>query len=120
MLGNRRTGTDRRTGPDLNRRHEFDTGPNESTVTDKSPMLVSPVIITDDRPGTNVHGRADCGVTDIGQVIDLTANANRTLLYFDKIPDAYLIPEIGFRPKSRERAISQSAPMVASSITQFA
>ena len=65
-------------------------------------MLVEPVIIAGDGTGADIGARADTGVADVGEVVDLGPRLHARLLDLDEIADMDLRPDIGPGPEPRE------------------
>src|SRR5699024_7201893 len=80
MPRNGRTGANGGARPDLDGRYQLHVGADERMVTDCRDMLVYPVVIAGDDAGADIDIGADVGITDIAQMIDLAATAQRRLL----------------------------------------
>ena len=48
-------------------------------------MLIYPIIVTGDRPRTNIDPRSHISITNITQMIHLRAHANIRVLNLDKV-----------------------------------
>ena len=70
-------------------------------------MLVLPIVVRGDRPGTDIRVLADGGVTEIGQVLGLGALADEGLLGLDEVADLGGVVKLGAIAEVRERSWSR-------------
>src|SRR5205823_7612673 len=69
------------------RRHQRRVRADERAGADHRPIFAEPIIIAGDRAGADVRPRADRGIADVGQVIDLGALTDFGLFQFNEIAD---------------------------------
>ncbi len=66
-------------------------------------MLVEAVIVAGDGAGADISARADAGIADISEMVNLGALADLGLLDLDEIADMGVLGEGGAGPQPRER-----------------
>ena len=88
---------------DLDRRHQRGVGADKGAGADLGAMLVEAVIVAGDGAGADISARADAGIADISEVVNLGALADLRLLDLDEIADMRVLGESGAGPQPRER-----------------
>ena len=78
---------------DLDRRDERGVGADEGVGADLGAMLGEAVIVAGDGAGADVSARADAGIADIGEMVNLGALADLGLLDLDEIADMRVLGE---------------------------
>ena len=74
--------------PDLDGRDQVDVGADEGLRADRRLVLLLAVIVAGDRAGADVDVLGDIGVADVGEVVDLRAEADLRGLDLGEVADA--------------------------------
>src|SRR6266850_7607553 len=85
VLGERRSGTERRAPTHAHRRDKLRVRADENIILDDSAVLVGPIVIAHYGAGADVDVLADLAVADVGKMVGLGAGADVARLDLDEV-----------------------------------
>ena len=71
------------------RRHQRAVGADKRVVADQGLVLVGPIVVAGDGARADINPRADLGIAQLGQVVDLGTRTDAGLFGFDEITDMH-------------------------------
>src|SRR3954468_14584766 len=104
VVGDHRAGAHHGTIANSHRRHQRRVGADKRTRADVSVVLAETVIVAGDGARPDVGPRADTGVADIAQVVDLGSGLDHRLLDLDEVADMDTLAQVSTRPQAGIRA----------------
>src|SRR3954454_2760513 len=104
VIGDHRAGAHHGTIANSHRRHQRRVGADERPGADVGVVLAETVIVAGDGARPDVGPRADTGVADIAQVVDLGSGLDHRLLDLDEVADVDALAQVSTRPQAGIRA----------------
>ena len=86
------------------RRHQRRVGADKRARADVGVVLAETIIVAGDGARPDVGPRADTGVADIAQVVDLGSGLDHRFLDLDEVADVDALMQVGARPQAGIRA----------------
>src|SRR3954452_3502871 len=104
IVSDHRAGSHHGAVPNYHRRHQRRVGADERPGADVGVVLAETIIVAGDGARPDVGPRADTGVADIAQVVDLGSGLDHRLLDLDEVADVDALAQISSRPQAGIRA----------------